>query len=80
MKKEFLGYLTVIISGMLLSLELYALTFVKYIDMKINGSCYTNAIDYIHKAPMSLAFLTTVAIIILGFILIVQSKKSNKKS
>ncbi len=38
MKKEFLGYLTVIISGILLSLQLYGLNFVKYIDMKINGS------------------------------------------
>lgn len=69
MKKEFLGYLTVIISGILLSLQLYGLNFVKYIDMKINGSWYTNAMDYIYEATMSLAFLATIAIIIFGFIL-----------
>ena len=69
MKKEFLGYLTVIISGILLSLQLYGLNFVKYVEMKINGSWYTNAMDYIYEAPMSLAFLATIAIIIFGFIL-----------
>ena len=40
MKKEFMGYLTVIISGILLSLELYELNFVKYMDMNKNRSYY----------------------------------------
>lgn len=48
MKKEFIGYLAVILSGMLLSLELYGLK-----------------------------FLITISIVILGFILIIQSKKGN---
>ena len=51
MKKGVVGYLAVIISGILLSLELYGLNFAKYIDMAINGSCYTNAMDYIHEIP-----------------------------
>lgn len=77
MKKEFIGYLSVILSGMLLSLELYGLNFIKHIDVEINGSCYTNTMEYIYKAPISLAFLITISIVILGFILIIQSKKGN---
>ena len=57
MKKGVVGYLAVIISGILLSLELYGLNFAKYIDMAINGSCYTNAMDYIHEIPFLLSFL-----------------------
>lgn len=75
MKKEIIGYLTVIISGILLSLELYGLNFVKHIDMYVNGSCYNNAIDYIYQKPFLLSFLVTISLIIFGFILIVKSKK-----
>lgn len=75
MKKEFVGYLTVVISGILLSLELYGLNFAKYIDMSINGSSYTNAIDYIHETPFLLSFFVTISLIIFGFILIFKSKK-----
>ena len=78
MKKEFMGYLTVIISGILLSLELYGLNFAKYMDM--NGSCYTNAIDYIHETPFSLSFLVTISLIIFGFVLIVKSKNSSNSN
>ena len=75
MKKGVVGYLAVIISGILLSLELYGLNFAKYIDMAINGSCYTNAMDYINEIPFLLSFLVTISLIIFGFILIVKSKK-----
>ena len=75
MKKGVVGYLAVIISGILLSLELYGLNFAKYIDMAINGCCYTNAMDYIHEIPFLLSFLVTISLIIFGFILIVKSKK-----
>ena len=75
MKKGVVGYLAVIISGILLSLELYGLNFAKYIDMAIIGSCYTNAMDYIHEIPFLLSFLVTISLIIFGFILIVKSKK-----
>lgn len=80
MKKEFMGYLTVIISVILLSLELYGLNFAKYMDMNINGSCYTNAIDYIHETPFSLSFLVTISLIIFGFVLIVKSKNSSNSN
>ena len=80
MKKEFMGYLTVIISGILLSLELYGLNFAKYVDMNINGSYYTNAIDYVHETQFLLAFLVTISLIIFGFILIVKSKKSSNSN
>ena len=75
MKKGVVGYLAVIISGILLSLELYGLNFAKYIAMAINGSCYTNSMDYIHEIPFLLSFLVTISLIIFGFILIVKSKK-----
>lgn len=43
--------------------------------MSINGSSYTNAIDYIHETPFLLSFFVTISLIIFGFILIFKSKK-----
>ena len=74
-KKVVMGYFAVIISALVLSIELYALKFIQYVDMKINGSCYTHAIDYIYESPMSLALLITIVTIILGGVLILQGKK-----
>lgn len=79
-KKELTGYFSIILSGTLLSLELYGLTFIQYIDMQTNGSFYTNAIEYIFILPILLSFLITFAIGIVGLILIIKSKNSNKSS
>lgn len=74
-KKEFLGYLTLVLSTTLIVIGLYSLYLVQYIDKELDGSFYDNAFYYITKGPMALAFILTIALAILGIFSIIKSKK-----
>lgn len=76
-KKKFSGYLAVISSAILLSLELCFLYFIQYMDKEINGSFYNNVFVYISKGPILLAFIITIILAIWGCALISKFKEDS---
>lgn len=68
--KKSIGTLAIILGALLLSLEVYSLKFIQLLDMKITGRCFTFCSEYITIAPMSVAILITVGVIIYGIVLI----------
>ncbi|WP_297635822.1 hypothetical protein [uncultured Clostridium sp.] len=63
MKKEILGYVAIILSSIVLSLELYGLKVIKYLEMKEQGVCYADAMRCAYEAPISIALLIPIFII-----------------
>ncbi|AOR23549.1 hypothetical protein [Clostridium taeniosporum] len=80
-RKCFIGFMGIVFGSLLLSLELYGLKFIQFIDLKVNGSCYTNECEYIGTGTISIAFIITIGIIIYSIKLIIKAKnKSNDKN
>lgn len=77
-KKGYIGWLAIIINLVLLSLELYGLKIIQYIDMQMHSSFYTNPIYYIYELPILLSFIITIILAVLGCILIIKSQKYKK--
>ena len=69
-KKLFLGYLGVILGGLTFSLELIGLQILQSI-----GHGFLS--DYIFNLPVLLAFCITIAIIILGMKIILNSNNTD---
>lgn len=71
-KKLFLAYLAVIVGGLTFSLELMGLQILQSI-----GHGFLS--DYIFNLPVLLAFCITIAIIILGVKIILESNKTDNE-
>ena len=69
-KKLFLAYLAVIVGGLTFSLELMGLQILQYIE-------HGYLSDYIFNLPVLLAFCITIAIIILGMKIILNSNNTD---
>ncbi|MDI9496070.1 MAG: hypothetical protein QM227_07365 [Bacillota bacterium] len=65
MNKSFIGRLAIIFGSLVLSLQLYGLKIIQALD-KQKGSWKTNPMDYAGEAPMSIALVITIVVIIYG--------------
>lgn len=77
MKKSFIGSLAIIFGSLVLSLQLYGLKIIQVLDMQ-KGSWKTHAIDYAREAPMSVAIVITIVVIIYGIFQVVNIDRIKK--
>jgi hypothetical protein len=79
MNKQSIGAIGVIAGGLFLSLQMYGLKFIQYLEMQ-QGSFRTHAIDYAREAPMAGALWITAAVILFSAYLLFwgAAEKKNK--
>ncbi|OHW61674.1 hypothetical protein EUAN_19940 [Andreesenia angusta] len=77
MTKSAIGSFAIIFGGICLSLELYALKFIQSLEFN-TGSANLYPLDYATEAPMSIALIISISIIIYG-ISLSRSKSDSKK-
>lgn len=77
MNKKVVGLLGIIFGGLFLSLELYMLKLVQFIDIP-KGSWFENAWEYAKEPPCNIALIITVAVIAFSFYIFLTSKDDQK--
>lgn len=77
MKNKMIALIGIIFGGLFLSLELYMLILVQFID-KSTGRWFEDIWEYAKMPPCSIALLITVAVIAFSFYIFFTSKDSEK--
>lgn len=76
MTKSAVGSFAIIFGGICISLELYALKFIQSLERN-SGYAHLYPLDYATEAPMSIALIISISIIIYGISL--SRRKSDSK-
>ncbi len=76
MKKSTIGHIAVVLGMLLFALELYGLEFIYHMGLTSPlAPRHQSALEYLQEAPVTLAVILTMGVIVYGVTLIIIEKK-----
>lgn len=79
MNKLFLGNISIIFGGLILSVEIYGLKIIKALDIISQKYFWDNPLIYVNEFPINIAMSIPVIIILYGIALIISHLLHKKK-